>query len=42
MGQLIPLDSFGVTEHDVLEALGRVKVRDVATVPVAPPLGKAA
>ena len=29
MGQLIPLDSFGVTEHDVLEALGRVKVRDV-------------
>ena len=29
MGQLIPLDSFGVTEHDVLEALGRVNVRDV-------------
>jgi len=29
MGQLIPLDSFGVTEHDVLEALGRMKVRDV-------------
>ena len=29
MGQLIPLDSFGVTEHDVLAALGRVKVRNV-------------
>ena len=29
MGQLIPLDSFGVTEHDVLAALRRVKVRDV-------------
>ena len=29
MGQLIPLDSFGVSEHDVLEALGRVKVRNV-------------
>lgn len=29
MGQLIPLDSFGVTEHDVLAALGRLKVRDV-------------
>jgi TldD protein len=29
MGQLIPLDSFGVTERDLLGALGRVKVRDV-------------
>jgi TldD protein len=29
MGQLIPLDSFGVTERDVLTALGRVKVRNV-------------
>ncbi len=29
MGQLIPLDSFGVTEREVLAALGRVKVRDV-------------
>src|SRR5574342_1147106 len=29
MGQLVPLDSFGMTERDVLSALGRVKVRDV-------------
>src|SRR5262252_6181418 len=29
MGQLIPLDSFGVTERDLIGALGRVKVRDV-------------
>src|ERR1044071_131135 len=29
MGQLVPLDSFGVTEQDVLAALGRVKVRNV-------------
>src|SRR5512146_1355568 len=29
MGQLIPLDSFGVTEREVVAALGRVKVRDV-------------
>jgi TldD protein len=29
MGQLIPLDSFGVTERDLVGALGRVKVRDV-------------
>jgi len=29
MGQLIPLDSFGVTEQDVLAALGRVKVQNV-------------
>src|SRR6476619_2441013 len=29
MGQLIPLDSFGVTAHDVIGALGGVKVRDV-------------
>src|SRR5688572_32048496 len=29
MAQLIPLDSFGVTERDVEGALGRVKVRNV-------------
>ncbi|WP_455379659.1 metalloprotease TldD [Petrachloros mirabilis] len=29
MDQLIPLDSFGVTEHEVHSALGRVKVRAV-------------
>src|SRR5262245_15887110 len=29
MGQLIPLDSFGVTERDLVGALGRVKVRDI-------------
>ena len=29
MAQLVPLDSFGVTEREVVAALGRVKVRDV-------------
>jgi TldD protein len=29
MGQLVPLDSFGVTEREILSALGRVKARSV-------------
>src|SRR5262245_36664697 len=29
MTQLLPVDSFGVTEREVCAALGRVKVRDV-------------